>query len=93
MKSWLTPQGPEPTPAYLEEYIGDRLLRVSVIFIILLTLTVLARFWAKTTVVSKLGAEDWLTIPALVRCRVMAPVRYALNFGRPPASESVLWPS
>ena len=65
MASSATPQ--EYPPAYLRAYIGNRSTNVAVVFMVLETVVVVTRFYAKTRVSAPLGPDDFLTIPALVR--------------------------
>lgn len=53
-------------PGYLAEYSGDRLIAVSICFMILGTFFVALRFYAQRKTTSSYGWNDYLIPPALV---------------------------
>ena len=59
-----TAQYPE---SFLREYRGDECENVAIAFIVLVTVTVLVRFFAKTRTDAPLAADDYLIIPSWVR--------------------------
>ena len=63
----LSQSGETYPPGYLEEYSGNRLLGVSILFIILDTLAVSLRFYTRSmTEYSNWGWDDTVLIPALI---------------------------
>ena len=55
-------------PGYLEEYIGQPLLSLSITFIVLETVCVALRFCARRIGKVSWGADDTLIIPGFVFC-------------------------
>ena len=55
-------------PGYMEEYNGDGLYAIAILFICLVTLSVVLRFYAHKVGNVKWGLDDTLIIPASVFC-------------------------
>lgn len=55
-------------PGYLEEYNGDSLLAIGIVFIILEVVFVALRFWARRIGQVAWGADDGLIIAGLIFC-------------------------
>lgn len=58
------------SPEYLSEYIGDRLIHVSAIFIVLESIFVALRSYARTLTISSIGWDD-----------IIIPVAWLANMG------------
>ena len=58
----------KPSPEFLSEYIGDRLVNTAIAFIVLEIVLVALRFWVRRAHRSKFGWDDYLILPSLAFC-------------------------
>ncbi|KAK1760064.1 hypothetical protein QBC47DRAFT_333914 [Echria macrotheca] len=55
-----------PTPDFLNEYLGPGLIDISVVALVLTTLVIALRFWVKTYGGAPFGVDDWMIVAAYV---------------------------
>lgn len=64
----------ELPPGYLQEYTGDQLLVIAIVFIPLNVMFVAMRFLARSLQKAPLGLDDILVIPSLILCLSLSAI-------------------